>query len=88
MRRNFLSRLEDAYLFTWGYLGFHVFTMFVMRVFLNADSFFSRFDFWFGILVLEHALIFAVYFLAKKFITATPVWLVVASSLLIGAGRT
>jgi two-component sensor histidine kinase len=62
--------------------------MFMMRVFLNSEIFFSRFDFWFWVLVVEHAFIFAVYFLAKKFIPVTPPWLVVLSSLVIGIIRT
>ncbi|MEN9956336.1 MAG: hypothetical protein RLY34_1143 [Actinomycetota bacterium] len=88
IKQIFWHRLKDVYLFSWGYLAFHVFVMFTMRTFLNADNFFSRFDFWLSILVLEHVLIFGIYFLAKKFIKATPVWLVIISSLVIGAVRT
>lgn len=80
--------MADVYLFTWGYFAYHLFSMFMMRVFLNSESFFSLFDFWFGVLVIEHAFIFGIYYLAKKFINSTPPWLVAASTLLIGATRT
>ena len=80
--------MADVYLFTWGYFAYHLFSMFMMRVFLNSESFFSHFDFWFGVLVIEHAFIFGIYYLAKKFINSTPPWLVAASTLLIGAART
>lgn len=85
---KFWIRLSDVYLFTWGYFAFHLFSMFMMRVFLNSSSFFSDFGFWFLVLVVEHAIIFGVYYLAKRFITHYTGWLVALSSLALGATRT
>lgn len=84
----FAHRISDVYLFTWGYLGFHVFSMFMMRVFLNSENFFANFDFWFWVLVVEHTLIFAIYYLAKRFVRTYPAWFVVTGSLALGALRT
>lgn len=62
--------------------------MFMMRVFLNSEIFFSHFDFWSGVLLVEHVFIFGLYYLAKRFMKITTAWLVVGSSLVIGTLRT
>lgn len=84
----FWKRLADAHLFTWGYLGFHVFAMVSSRIFLNAESILEFKWFWLGIVILEHAFIFGIYGLAKKFIKSYTATLVVISSLIIGTVRT
>lgn len=85
---KFLSRVADAHLFTWGYLGFHVFAMISSRMFLNADSIIEYLWFWSGILVLEHVFIFSIYWLAKRYIKHYTATLVIVSSFVIGAVRT
>ena len=84
----FWSRIADAHLFTWGYLGFHVFAMISSRMFLNADSILKYLWFWAGILVLEHVFIFGIYWLAKRYIRHYTATLVIVSSFAIGAVRT
>ena len=84
----FWQRLADAHLFTWGYLGFHVFSMTAMRLFLNSDSFQAYLSFWLGIIILEHAFIFTIYGLAKRYIKQYSVALVAIGSLVVGVVRT
>ena len=84
----FWQRLADAHLFTWGYLGFHVFAMTAMRLFLNSDNFQTYLTFWLSMIVLEHLFIFGIYWLAKRFIRRSSASLVVFSALLIGTART
>ena len=84
----FWQRLADAHLFTWGYLGFHVFSMTAMRLFLNSDSFQAYLSFWLGMIVLEHVFIFGIYGLAKRYIKQYSVALVAIGSLVVGVVRT
>jgi two-component sensor histidine kinase len=84
----FWRRLADAHLFTWGFLGFHVFTMTAMRLFLNSDNFQTHLTFWLGMIVLEHIFIFGIYGLAKRYIKRYSGTLVVAGALIIGTART
>lgn len=87
-QKIFWDRLEDVRFVTWGYLGYHLFAMVMMRVFLNANVFFSNFDFWLGVIIGEHIFIFGTYILLKRFVKRTPPWLVIATGLSIGALRT
>ena len=82
------QRIADAHLFTWGYLGFHIFSMTVMRLFLNSDSFQAYLTFWLSMIVLEHAFIFTIYGLAKRYIKRYSVALVALGSLAVGVVRT
>lgn len=84
----FWQRLADAHLFTWGYLGFHIFSMTAMRLFLNSDNFQTHLTFWLSMIVLEHLFIFGIYGLAMRFIKRYSTALVVAGALLIGTART
>ena len=84
----FINRIADVCLFTWGYFGYHLFSMVVMRLFLNADSIASDLNFWFAIFALEHAFIFGIYALGHRFIKRTTAWLVLASTLVLGFART
>ncbi len=84
----FWQRLADAHLFTWGYLGFHVFSMTAMRLFLNSDNFQTHLTFWLSMIVLEHIFIFGIYGLAKRYIKRYSGTLVVAGALIIGTART
>lgn len=83
-----LGRLGNVQLFTWGYLGFHVFTMVTMRMLLNADTFVGSIAFWLFIFVLEHVGIFTVYWLFKKNHLKQTAATVVVSAMAIGAART
>lgn len=82
------QRIADAHLFTWGYLGFHVFSMTAMRLFLNSDSFQTYLSFWLSMIVLEHIFIFSLFGLAKRYIKKYSVALVAIGSLGIGLART
>jgi len=84
----FWQRLADAHLFTWGYLGFHVFAMTAMRLFLNSDNFQTYLTFWLSMIVLEHVFIFGIYGLAKRYIKRYSGTLVVAGALVVGTART
>lgn len=84
----FWQRLADAHLFTWGYLGFHIFSMTAMRLFLNSDNFQTHLTFWLSMIVLEHLFIFSIYGLARRFIKRYSAALVVAGALVIGTART
>ena len=85
---KFWERIADAHLFTWGYLGYHVFSMLAMRLFLNSDNYFEYFAFWTSMLVLEHILIFSIFALAKRFISSYSAPLVIFGTLAIGVLRT
>ena len=84
----FWNRIADAHLFTWGYLGFHIFSMVSMRLFLNSENFIQFLGFWLAMIVLEHLVIFTIYGLAKRFIRTYSALLVVLGSLVIGFVRT
>jgi signal transduction histidine kinase len=84
----FWQRLADAHLFTWGYLGFHIFSMTAMRLFLNSDNFQTHLTFWLSMIVLEHLFIFGIYGLARRFIKRYSTALVVAGAMVIGTART
>ena len=84
----FLSRIADAHLFTWGYLGFHVFSMLSMRLFLNSENFVEFLGFWVSIIFLEHVFIFTIFGLAARFIKKYSVALVLFGVLTIGVLRT
>ncbi len=86
--KDFAHRLADVHLFSWGYFGYHLFSMFMMRIFLNSEVFISHFDFWSLVMLAENALIFGVLYLAKRFINNYSFWLVVLGSLALGAVRT
>ncbi len=86
--RIFLDRLANVHLLTWGYFGFHLFSMVTMRMFLNADSIVKEFDFWLWIFALEHVFIFGIYAIARPFIKRYTVWLILLSTLVIGFFRT
>ena len=85
---KFWERIADAHLFTWGYLGYHVFSMLAMRLFLNSNNYFEYFAFWTSVLVLEHILIFSIFALAKRFINSYSAPLVIFGILAIGVLRT
>jgi signal transduction histidine kinase len=87
-RTIFWQRIADAKLFTWGYLGYHVFSMVSMRLFLNSANFIEYLGFWLSMVLLEHVFIFAIYFLANKFIKTFSAALVIAGALAIGVVRT
>ncbi len=87
-RTIFWQRIADAHLFTWGYLGYHVFSMVSMRLFLNSANFIEYLGFWLSIIVLEHVFIFAIYYLAKRFIKTYSATLVIIGALVIGVART
>ena len=84
----FLDRITNVHLLTWGYLGFHVFSMVTMRMFLNADSIITQWQFWTAIHILEHALIFGFYAIGRRFIRRHSLWLVLLTTLAIGFVRT
>jgi two-component sensor histidine kinase len=84
----FWQRLSDAHLFTWGYLGFHLFSMTAMRLFLNSDNFQAYLSFWLAMIVLEHVFIFSIYGLAKRYVKKYSGTLVVIGALVIGTLRT
>lgn len=84
----FLARISHAKLFTWGYLGFHVFSMLSMRLFLNSDNLLEFLGFWILILILEHLFIFSVYAVAYRFIKSFSASLVILGSIAIGIVRT
>lgn len=84
----FRDRIQNVRLLTWGYFAFHLFSMWCVRLFLNSDSIFVRFDFWFWIFALEHALIFGFYAVVKPFIKKYTIALVIGSTMLIGFFRT
>jgi len=75
-------------MFTWGYLGYHVFSMVSMRLFLNSANFIEFLGFWLAIVVIEHAFIFSIYALAKRFIRTYSATLVIVGTLAIGVCRT
>ena len=85
---RFWQRVSDAHLFTWGYLGYHVFSMVSMRLFLNSENFIEYLDFWLSMIILEHLFIFSIYWLAKKFIKRYSAPMVVIGTLVIGVCRT
>ena len=85
---KFWSRLSDAHLFTWGYLGYHVFSMVSMRLFLNSSNFVEYLGFWLSVVVLEHIFVFTVLGLAKRFINEYSAALVVIGTLVLGICRT
>lgn len=87
-RTIFWRRIAEAKLFTWGYLGYHVFSMVSMRLFLNSANFIEYLGFWLSMVLLEHVFIFAIYFLANKFIKTFSAALVIAGALAIGVVRT
>ncbi|AIC48056.1 sensor histidine kinase [Rhodoluna lacicola] len=82
------QRIAGAHLFTWGYLGYHVFAMVSMRFFLNSENIIEFLPFWTAMVVLEHLVIFTIFGLAKKFIKKYSAPLVIAGVLLIGVIRT
>lgn len=84
----FKDRIVNVRLLTWGYFGFHLFSMVVMRLFLNSDSIYQHLGFWLLIIVLEHALIFGFYALAKSFIKRYTIGFIIIGTLLIGLSRT
>ena len=84
----FWSRVADAHLFTWGFLGYHVFSMVSMRLFLNSANFIEYLGFWLSIVVIEHVFIFSIYALAKRFIKTYSGTLVIVGTLAIGVCRT
>lgn len=84
----FFERIANVHLLTWGYFSFHLFSMVTMRMFLNADSIVTDFDFWLAIFALEHAFIFGLYALARPFIKHYTIWLVLGSTLAMGFART
>ena len=86
--QTFWQRLGDAHLFTWGYLGYHVFSMLSMRLFLNYETFIDELGFWVGIFAIEHVFIFSIYGLARLFIKKYSTALVLVSTLIIGLVRT
>ena len=86
--QTFWQRLGDAYLFTWGYVGFHFFSMLAMRIFLNYETLIKEFAFWSIIFVIEHVFIFSIYGLAKIFIKKYSAMLVLVGALVIGFVRT
>lgn len=86
--KDFAHRLADVHLFSWGYFGYHLFSMFMMRIFLNSEVFISHFDFWSLVMLAENALIFGLLYLAKRFINNYSFWLVVIGSLALGVVRT
>jgi hypothetical protein len=87
-RTIFWQRIAEAKLFTWGYLGYHVFSMVSMRLFLNSANFIEYLGFWLSMVLLEHVFIFAIYFLANKFIKTFSAALVITGALAIGVVRT
>lgn len=84
----FWARVADAHLFTWGYLGFHVFAMLSMRLFLNSENLVEFLNFWISIFFIEHVFVFALYGLAKRFISRHSASLVMLGSLAVGTLRT
>jgi signal transduction histidine kinase len=85
---SFWQPMSEVKLFTWGYLGFHVFFMVTMRLFLNYDLVIEHWAFWLTIVVAEHALIFGYLGFSRRFIKHQSTGLVIISALLIGAIRT
>ena len=88
LRSIFWSRVADAHLFTWGYLGYHVFAMVSMRLFLNSANFIEFLGFWLAIVVIEHVFVFSIYGLAKRFIKSYSASFVIFGTLVIGVSRT
>lgn len=86
--RVFLARIADAHLFTWGYLGYHVFSMVSMRMFLNSGNFIEYLSFWISIIVIEHLFLFSIFALAKRFINNYSASLVIVGALAMGVCRT
>jgi hypothetical protein len=84
----FWQRIADAHLFTWGYLGFHVFSMVTMRLFLNSANIIDYLPFWLAMVALEHIFIFTIFGLAKIFITNYSAPLVIIGVLVVGVLRT
>jgi hypothetical protein len=62
--------------------------MVIMRLFLNSDSILKHLSFWVLMVVLEHALIFGFYAVAKPFIKRYTVRLIIFTTLIIGFLRT
>jgi signal transduction histidine kinase len=85
---TFWSRIANAHLFTWGYLGYHVFSMLSMRLFLNSENIIEFLPFWISMLVLEHVFIFSIYALVHLFVRRKSAALVLVGSLAIGVART
>lgn len=85
---TFWDRVANVRLFTWGYLGYHLFSMVSMRLFLNSANFIEYLGFWLSIIVLEHVFIFSIYGLAKRFIRNSTLQLVIIGTLVLGVCRT
>lgn len=65
-----------------------MFSMFMLRVFLNSNVFFSNMVFWIGVLLAEHVLIFSAFYLFQRLAKKTPAWLVVSVTMAVGVLRT